>query len=224
MSDSILVVVAHSDDEVLGCGGTIARHISNGDNVIVLFMTDGVSARPEQDSEESDIRSNAASNAMNILGVSDVRQYRFPDNKMDGVLLLDVVKVIEKVVQEIKPTVVYTHFLHDLNIDHQITHQAVMTCCRPQQSSSVKKILSFEVLSSTEWNSTSLPAFRPNYIVDISAYWDQKKRALECYADEMRTFPHSRSYKCVESLAVLRGASNGFEKAEAFHVERILIE
>jgi LmbE family N-acetylglucosaminyl deacetylase len=171
-----------------------------------------------------DNRESASSCAMNVLGVKDVRQSKFPDNKMDSVPLLDIVKDIEAVISDLSPNIVYTHFAHDLNVDHRVTHSAVMTACRPQSWSSVKKILSFEVLSSTEWNSPSQPNFIANYIVDISTFWEKKLTALKCYDEEMREYPHSRSYRTVEALATLRGATNGFEKAEAFFVERILIK
>lgn len=222
MSDVVLVVAAHADDEVLGCGGTIAKHIDNGDKVIVMFMTDGVSSRCSNLSDDSEERASASQLAMSVLGVMDVRQLSFPDNKMDTVPLLEVVKSIEKIINQVNPETVYTHFANDLNVDHQVTHKAVMTACRPQSWSSVKKILSFEVLSSTEWNSHSLSSFKPQYIVNITEYWSKKIEALKCYQEEMRAFPHSRSYECVEALAMVRGATNGFEFAESFYVERII--
>jgi LmbE family N-acetylglucosaminyl deacetylase len=222
--ESVLVVVAHSDDEALGCGGTIAKHIDLGDDVTVVFMTNGVASRDNyvegQDTEKN--RGSAAQRALKVLGVSNFHQFGFPDNKMDTVALLDVTQAIEGVIQSSKPDIIYTHFMHDLNVDHQITHKAVMTACRPQSWSSVMKIFSFEVLSSTEWNSPSLSAFKPQYIVDISNYWDKKLASLKCYTEEMRVFPHSRSYECVEALAILRGATNGVKMAEAFFVERII--
>jgi len=220
---NVLVVAAHADDESLGCGGAIARHVSKGDSVTVMFMTDGVSSR-DTNSDYITLRESASSQAMAILGVSDIRQSNFPDNKMDSITLLDVVKDIEVVINDIKPEIVYTHFAHDLNVDHRVTHSAVMTACRPQSWSSIKKILSFEVLSSTEWNSPTAIQFIPNYFVDISDFWEQKLAALKCYSEEMRVFPHSRSYECVEALAVLRGATNGLFKAEAFCIERILCQ
>lgn len=219
---NVLVIAAHADDEALGCAGTIAKHVEHGDQVTVVFMTNGVSSRLTYKNADEDRRTGSAEKAMKILGVSDVHQYSFPDNKMDSLPLLDIVKVIESILSRVKPTTVYTHFAHDLNIDHKVTHTAVMTACRPQLSSSVKKILSFEVLSSTEWNSPSQNIFIPQYIVNITDFWDKKLAVLQCYHDEMRDFPHSRSYKCVEALATLRGATNGFNKGEAFFVERIL--
>jgi len=222
-NNNILIVAAHPDDEVLGCGGTIAKHRQNGDNVCVMFMTNGVAARQESNALTISQRKKAALSALNILGVSDVHFFDFPDNGMDSVPFIEIVQTIEQLINQVKPSTVYTHFAHDLNIDHRITHNAVMTACRPQKGASVKAILTFEVLSSTEWNSATLPQFTPQYIVDIQEFWELKINALAAYDAEIRAFPHSRSLPCIEALAVLRGASHGFEKAEAFFLERMLI-
>lgn len=221
MNDVVLVVAAHADDETLGCGGTIAKHIDNGDKVTVMFMTDGVSSRVLIEND-ADNRESASSCAMNILGVKDIRQSKFPDNKMDSVPLLDIVKDIEAVISDLSPNIVYTHFAHDLNVDHRVTHSAVMTACRPQAWCCVKQIFCFEVLSSTEWNSYSKSKFNPNKFVNIEQFWLQKKSALEAYHEEMRPHPHSRSMQAVEALAVLRGSVVGLKKAESFQIERII--
>ncbi|REL34815.1 PIG-L deacetylase family protein [Thalassotalea euphylliae] len=221
--NTVLVVAAHADDEVLGCAGTIAKHTANGDKVEVIFLTDGVSSRVDKVDESVIVaRRDAAAQSMKVLNVSAIHQADFPDNQLDTVPLLSVIHFIEPIIEQLKPQIVYTHFAHDLNIDHRICHQAVMTACRPQSGHGVKSIFSFEVLSSTEWNSPSLPSFTPQYINNISDYWPQKERALHCYQKEMRQFPHSRSFECIEALATLRGATHGFAKAEAFFVERIL--
>jgi LmbE family N-acetylglucosaminyl deacetylase len=222
MVNKVLVVAAHADDEALGCGGTMARHISQGDIVKVIFMTNGVSARSDVSSKDEDERHCLMLRALSAIGVEDHECFDFPDNQMDSVPLLNIIKAIESVIDIFQPSIVYSHFAHDLNIDHRITHQAVMTACRPVTGNSVKKILSFEVLSSSEWNSTSSPIFNPQYIIDISPYWQKKVDALLCYKEELRDFPHSRSLQCIEALATFRGATHGFSKGEAFQVERIL--
>lgn len=222
MTNSILVVVAHADDETLGCAGTIAKHIAEGDKVSIVFMTDGVSSRDHCGQQQEFERNSAMDNAMKTLGVKHYQCFDFPDNQMDSVPLLSIIKTIESLINKLKANIIYTHFAHDLNIDHKITHQAVMTACRPIKGSSVQEIYSFEVLSSTEWQSISQPSFRGQYIVDITQYWPKKEQALLCYQEELRDFPHSRSLPCIEALATLRGASHGFSKAEAFQVERIL--
>jgi len=221
MSKQILVVAAHPDDEVLGCSGTMARHVSDGDKVYVVFMSDGVTSRTCVESNEVEVRKQAAKDASNILGiVQSPRFLGFPDNRMDAVALLDIVQTLEQVIDEIEPEVVYTHHLGDLNIDHKITHQAVMTACRPQPEFCVREIYSFEVLSSTEW-STNNP-FIPNYFVDISDTLELKISAIKAYNSELRTFPHARSIESIKALAKYRGASMGIRAAEAFKVERLI--
>ncbi|WP_019613213.1 PIG-L deacetylase family protein [Psychromonas ossibalaenae] len=221
-NNRVLVVAAHADDEALGCAGTLAKHTASGDQVSIIFMTDGVSSRYPSNTEQSQARSDAKLKAMELLGITNIYQHSFPDNKMDSVPLLDIVQVVEQTISDIQPTIIYTHFASDLNIDHRVTHNAVMTACRPQKTSSVKTILSFEVLSSTEWNSPSQTAFTPQYIVDITNFWAVKEKVLNCYQEELRVFPHSRSLQCIEALATLRGATHGLNKAEAFFVERII--
>ena len=152
MSRKILVVAAHADDETLGCGGTIARHVSEGDTVHVMIMTNGVGARGDGDEKAIKERQEAFHKAMSILGVQKTYENDFPDNRMDTFPLLEITQSVEKVIKKIEPSIVYTHHYGDLNIDHQITHKAVITACRPIPQSSVKEIYSFEVLSSTEWS------------------------------------------------------------------------
>ena len=218
----ILVVAAHPDDEVLGCGGAIAKHTSSGDKVDILFMTDGVSSRGDSDSDVRE-RKESARQAADILGVSSVSFLDFPDNEMDSVPLLETVKAIEDVIFDIKPCVIYTHYSGDLNIDHQLTHRAVLTACRPHPDSFVKEIYSFEVLSSTHWQSYSEgTSFNPNYFLNIGKFIEKKIKALQCYNEEMREYPHARSYKVVKSMAEFRGGVVGLEYSEAFQVERVV--
>lgn len=219
MSKIVLVVAAHTDDEAIGCAGTIARHIAEGDQVHLLFMTDGVGSRDLQ-SNEALARLNAAHQAAKILGVSSFSNLRFPDNRMDSVSLLDIVKQIETQITEIQPEVIYTHHLGDLNIDHQVTHQAVVTACRPQPGFCVKEIYAFEVLSSTEWQTPGFFPFIPNFFVDITDFIATKVKTLEAYSVEMRETPHSRSMQHIEVLAKHRGHSIGVHAAEAFMLIR----
>lgn len=218
--NNVLVVAAHADDEALGCGGTIVKHVEQGDKVSVVFLTDGVGARGNDDSASE--RGYSAEKALKILGVSKTMCFDLPDNEMDSVSLLTIAKKIEGVISIEQPNIIYTHFFGDLNIDHQITNRAVLTACRPQKTCSVKEIYCFEVLSSTEWGTKAVNQFVPHKIVDITNVWDKKISALKCYEQEMRSSPHSRSYRAAEALACLRGETHGFNKAEAFYVERIL--
>lgn len=219
---SILVVASHPDDEALGCGGAMRRHADSGDEVGVLFLCDGVSARaPEQRSRAAAARREAACIAAEILGASEPRFLDFPDNRLDTVPLLDVVQAIETILAEVRPTVVYTHHSGDLNIDHRRTARAVMTACRPQGELMVRSIYGFEVPSSTEWAPPRAEeAFLPQHFVDIAGRLEAKLAALAAYGDEMRPFPHPRSGQAVTALAKWRGASAGLEAAEAFIVLR----
>jgi LmbE family N-acetylglucosaminyl deacetylase len=222
----ILVVVAHPDDEVLGCGGSIAKWSKDGHDIHILIMAEGATSRDKnrdrlKKKNELESLSNSAQIASKILGVQSVELLNFPDNRMDSVDLLDVVKTIEDYTEKLKPDVVITHHTGDLNIDHQITHQAVITACRPQPEQTVKRILSFEVPSATEWqSSTVFNHFVPNWFENISETLELKIKALKAYKSEMRKWPHARSIKAVEHLARWRGASMGYKAAEAFMLVR----
>ena len=226
MSENILVVAAHPDDEVLGCGGTIARHAENGDRVHILIVAEGLTSRQEERCRSamgiqlSDLKS-AAWKAKEILGAADVELLDYPDNRLDSVDRLDLIKSIEQRVALFQPETVYLHHSGDVNIDHRIVHDAVITACRPTPGHSVKRLLSFEAVSSTEWQPpTSAPIFQPNWFVDISLYWQSKKEALQAYSTEMREWPHPRSIKALHHLAQWRGAQVGCDAAEAFHLLR----
>lgn len=222
MNRTVLVVAAHTDDEALGCGGAIVRHVAEGDAVHAVFMADGVSSRPGCPPEDLDRREVAAKNAHAILGLQRVEYLGLPDNRMDSLPMLNVVQALEAIVQEIKPQVIYTHHYGDLNIDHRITHQAVMTVCRPLPGSHVREIYGFEVLSSTEWGILAHEAFNPNVFVDITNFLEAKLKALEAYSLEMRPVPHSRSIAHAAHLAKHRGHSVGVEAAEGFVAIRLL--
>jgi LmbE family N-acetylglucosaminyl deacetylase len=220
MNRSVLVIAAHADDEVLGCAGSIARHVAEGDLVHVVFMADGVTARPDAGASEHLKRFSAAEKAQANLGVKSIIQLGFADNRMDGIPLLDIVQRIESVIAELCPDLVYTHHSGDLNVDHRVTHHAVMTACRPLPGAIVREIRCFEILSSTEWTTTGLAQFQPNLFVDISSYLEKKLAAAAAYFEEMRAVPHSRSLAHVEVLARHRGYSVGVEAAEAFMIAR----
>ncbi len=217
---NILIVAAHADDEVLGCGGTIARHVNEDDTVNVIYMADGVTSRCLEKEDTLESRRSAAQKANHILGVNQSFYLDFPDNKMDSIPLLEIVNQLEALILELNPEVVYTHHYGDLNIDHRITHNAILTACRPQPNLSVKSIYSFEVMSSTEWNSPEQTPFHPNHFVDISPYIELKIEALMAYQEEMNEEPHSRSIEHLQSLAKHRGHSMGLNSAEAFMVIR----
>lgn len=223
MSNRVLVVAAHPDDEVLGCGGTIARHVSEGDFVEVIFLADGVFSRADSTVEEFNKRIQSAEEARKILGVSKYHYLGFPDNRLDSIPLLDIVQPLERLIFMISPSVVYTHHHGDLNIDHKITNQAVLTACRPIPNSSIREIHSFEILSSTEWATPNHNPFLPNLHINITQFLETKLKALEAYRVEMREFPHSRSVDHVRTLACHRGNCLGLAAAESFEVIRKIV-
>lgn len=209
MTDRILVIAAHPDDEALGCGGTIARHVAEGDDVHVLFVADGETSRVMAAKPNRNI---AAFEASKVLGTQPPIFFDYADQKLDTLPLLEITQDIESVVANIKPTIVYTHHAGDLNNDHRIVHQAAMTALRPLPGSTVRAIYAFEVLSSTEWGT----GFWPNHFVDIWNHLHRKFDALEKYEAEMRPYPHARCSESVTALARIRGTSVGVNMAEAF--------
>jgi len=219
----VLICVAHSDDETIGCGATIVNHVKKGDKVYCISMTDGVSARHPINKKNLEIRNRkiAAEKASKILGFKWINKFcgNFPDNAMDTVKFIEIVRLIEKAKKTINPEVIYTHSNSDLNIDHKIVCQATITAFRPQPKEKWEKILSFEIPSSTDYGDINQKEkFNPNYFVNIKKNWKKKLLALRCYKKEIRKYPHSRSYKGIELLAKNRGVQIGFEMAEAFQI------
>ena len=212
----VLAVVAHPDDEVLGAGGALARHALAGDEVHILILGTGATARPDSDAADVIGLRNAAVLAANSLGAT-VELKTLPDNRFDSVDLLDVAQLVEATAHSFRPEVVYTHSRADLNIDHRITHDAVLTACRPVPGSTVKRLLCFETPSSTEWG---VAAFKPTVFVDVSGSWNRKVDALRRYCDEMRPYPHPRSIEAISTLSMLRGSAAGLDRAEAFELVR----
>lgn len=215
----VLVIAAHPDDEVLGCGGTLARHAAEGDEVHVLFLADGESARGADGTAIAQ-RRDMACRAARALGTHPPRFLGLADNRLDGMDLLDIVQPIEAVIAELAPTRVYTHHGGDLNIDHRRAHQATLTACRPQPGTPVCGLYAFEVPSSTEWAGPGPTPFVPTRFVDITGHLTAKATALAAYNAELRRFPHARSTEGLEALARWRGVSAGLGAAEAFMVIR----
>ncbi len=223
----ILVVAAHPDDEILGVGGTIRKAVLAGDEAYAVILGEGQTSRwdsrelADQGAVESLHRDSYAASEM--IGYKEIFFESFPDNRFDTAALLDIVKVVEKYIKEIGPQVIYTHHSGDLNIDHRITNEAVLTATRPIGSYSVREIYGFETVSSTEWNfGNKKESFFAQKYVDITETFQVKCDAMRAYTSELCEFPHPRSLKMLEALAEVRGAGVGVEKAEAFEVIRIV--
>jgi len=222
---NVLCVAAHPDDEVLGVGGTLARHADNGDDVHVCILADGVAARYEniddKVQEQIQQRRNRAREACDRLGVTTTSFHQFPDNEFDSVKLLDIVQTIEAEVDSQAPDIVYTHHYGDLNVDHELACRATVTATRPLKESEVERVLAFETLSATEW---SMPApdnaFQPQKFVNVADHLDAKLDALAVYEDELREPPHPRTVNAVRKNAEVWGAKSGVPAAEPFELLR----
>jgi LmbE family N-acetylglucosaminyl deacetylase len=216
----VLVVAAHPDDEMLGCGGTLARLRAGGARVRILLLGEGPLARatdPESRNAADRLSVESALAAAASLGITDVRFAGLPDNRFDSLPLLDIIKIVEACGADFAPECVFTHHANDLNLDHAITHRAVLTAFRPLPGDAPLAILSFEVLSSTEYSSRGMgDVFFPTLYIDISSHLEAKLLALQAYSSEMRPWPHPRSHEAVEHLARLRGSQCGKDAAEAF--------
>lgn len=218
---NILVAAAHPDDEVLGCGGTIARLAHEGHSVFLGIMGQGITSRHSTagESEKSAVDALRACShrVADLLGIKEIIFHDLPDNRFDTVPLLDIAKIVEDLVLRFRPSVIYTHHAGDLNVDHQVLHRAVLTASRPTAGSSVKELYAFEVPSSTEWSFGQLqPIFSPNVFVDIKNTLATKIAAIKLYRTEIRDFPHPRSDEALRALARFRGSATGLEAAEAF--------
>ncbi len=222
---NILIIAAHPDDEVLGCGGTMARLAQEGHQVSVAILGEGISSRANsreaadqgalQKLRECSVRAAA------LLGIEDVQMFGLPDNRFDSVPLLEVVKIIENLVETRRPDEVYTQHGGDLNIDHLVTYRATLTATRPVTKQSVRAVYAYEVPSSTEWAFGSFqPSFRPNVFVDVSRTLELKIAAMHAYESESRSFPHPRAPEALRALATWRGSTAGLNAAEAFQMVR----
>jgi LmbE family N-acetylglucosaminyl deacetylase len=218
-----LVIAAHPDDEVLGCGGTIARLAAEGRAVHIAILGEGITSRSDR-REEADagavaaLRDRAGRVAAH-LGAQGFSAHGLPDNRFDTVPLLDVVKIIERLVEEVKPEAVYTQHGGDLNVDHAVTFRATLTAVRPLAGTGVSAVYGYEVASSTEWAFAQFdPPFHPQRYVDISATLERKIEAMQMYESEARPAPHPRSPDVLRALAARRGSEAGYLAAEAFTV------
>lgn len=212
----ILVIAAHPDDEVLGCGGTIARFAEEGNSVHICVVCDGVIARDRDDVRQME---KCAKDSAKVLGATDICFLNFKDQRLDEIPIVEINKSLEKIMQKFKPEIVFTHYRDDLNKDHRIVYEATMVAARPF-GIPVKKVYQYEVLSSTEWGFTE---FRPNTFVEIKKTIGKKIDAFSKYKTEIRDFPHPRSIEGIRVKAMYNGMKSGFEFAEAFILERDLL-
>ncbi|MEM7083804.1 MAG: PIG-L deacetylase family protein [Pseudomonadota bacterium] len=214
-----LVLAAHPDDEVLGVGGTIPRIKANGGRVTVVIVTDGSSTQYAGNAEIVESKSRSLEEANKLIGTDNVIQWTFPDMKLDSVDHVSLNKAIEAIIAERQFETVFVHNRNDINRDHQLIYESLLVATRPVVDQPVKNILAYQVNSATEWGGrTADTYFVPNLFVDISATIDTKLKALECYKDELRDYPHPRSVKAVRDRAAVYGSEVGYHYAEGFEV------
>ena len=214
-----LVIAPHMDDEVLGCGGTIARHKASGDAVWVIFVANRIYDH-QFDPAKNAIEETHSLKAKEILGYDEAIFLNLDDERLD-VAVQDIIIPLERHIAEIKPTIVYVPFRGDNNQDHRAVFDATRVALRPLATNFVRDIFMYEVPSSTDqspplWDSF----FLPNYYIDITEFWDKKIKALRCYDTEKRVYPNPRSSEALKVLSQRRGIEGGFNCAEAFMVLR----
>lgn len=222
---NVLVIAAHPDDEVLGCGGTMAQYARAGHRVHVAILGEGITSRHQQraDARAEDIvqLQTDSHGVAQRLGVEKLSMFGFPDNRFDSVPLLEIVKVLEELIEDCQPSVVYTQHGGDLNVDHVATYRATLTATRPMLNSPVKKLYAYEVQSSTEWSFQRFhPIFQPNVFIDIQDTLQDKIDAMALYQSEIREYPHPRSSEALEAYAKRWGSVAGLHYAEAFELVR----
>lgn len=222
---NILVVAAHPDDEVLGCGGTIARLAIENNHVYIAILGEGLTSRFPQ-REQVDIKlvqalRGTAQSVADCLGAKKLFTYDLPDNRFDTVPLLDIVKLIEDLIKRTQPQIIYTHNGSDLNIDHTLVFRATLTATRPLPDCVVKTVYSYEVPSSTEWAmGKDSSSFQPNVFMNIEGTLELKLKAMALYEGELRAFPHPRSAEAIRVIANRWGSVSGCRSAEAFTLIR----
>jgi len=222
--EPVLVVAAHPDDEILGCGATMARIASEGQPVHIAILGEGITSRVSRDDSDAKLlrrlHQQAEAAALKV-GAKDVVLFKLPDNRLDTLPMLEIAKLIEGLIQKLRPAVIYTHHPGDLNVDHGIVHRAVLIATRPVLGHPVSEVLTFEVPSSTEWAFQKIePVFRPNVFVEVSKTLDAKIAALACYDSETRNFPHPRSEQALRAIATRWGSVSGCTAAESFELVR----
>ncbi len=225
---NILAIIAHPDDEVLGCGSTLRKLANQGNDVYTGVLCMAAGAR--HDRPPLDVFKDEVDEAHRIIGIRDTLGFEFENIKFNVIPHLDIVKAVEEALKRFRPEWVFTHHPGDLNVDHRVCYEATMAALRlPQRLSTdlpatmIKKVFLMEVLSSTDWTTALDTAFRPNCHVDISKTFEDKMRALRCYANALKPAPHARSEGNIEAHARLRGAEVNVVMAEAFFVVRDLI-
>jgi LmbE family N-acetylglucosaminyl deacetylase len=215
-SSAVLAIVAHPDDEVLGCGGTLPLHVRRGERVEVVIACESTSLRYGGPRGMVDMNAQMHA-AAGELGVHNVTQLGFEDQNLESIRLTNLIAPLAEIVDRLQPRVVYCQYGGDVNRDHQLLFKAALVACRPTHSS-IEGLFAFYTHSSTEW---AYPrSFVPDTWVDITDTLERKLAAMACYKSEMRDYPHPRSLKAIRSKAEATGSECCLAAAEAFMTVR----
>lgn len=214
---SILIIAAHPDDEVLGCGGTIRHFVEKGNQVHICFVTDGTTGRDGVTKQQVEGKHAESERAAELLGVTAIHRLPFQDMRLGTVPHRELNNALADVWQAVRPEIVFSHSNTDINLDHRCIYDAVEVLARPSENG-LRELYAYEVPSSTEWRLGK--SFVPTTFFNIAPHLAVKQQALACYKTELREFPHPRSVKGVEVFAQYRGLQSGYEYAEAFQLMR----
>lgn len=227
-NQTVMVIAAHPDDEVLGLGGTIAKLADRGANIHLLILTDGSTSQYRNDPDLAEIlheKKNETEACAKILGIQTIIYGGFPDMKLDTIPHIILNQCIEQALNQYHPEIVFTHFWGDVNLDHQLAFHSTMVAVRPTKEQTVRELFCYRIPSSTEWSAPNeTKAFSPNYFVDVSGYEKQKKKAIACYEKELREYPHPRSLQAVSEADTAAGLKVGLLQAEEFMIIRYIFK
>ncbi len=227
ITNKILIICAHPDDDILGCGGVISRYLSQGKSIRIIFIAEGSSCRFEANQLDEKIvyntierRNSFGMKALNSLGINNYKFYNLPCGRLDTISVIEINKIIESEIKNFSPDTIFTHSEHDTNNDHRIIFNSTLMATRPTSKYKVNNLLTYEIPSSSEWR--YVESFQPNYFeeleeADVVKKWD----ALSFYESEIQEFPFPRSRDGIFTLAKYRGMQSGFNFAEAFKIIRI---
>ncbi len=213
----ILIIATHPDDETLGCGGTILRHIANKDKVYWLIATK-MKNKKKWKENKINLRKNEILSVYKKFKFSKKYELDFETSYLDSIPIGEIIHKLNKVVIDCKPDIVYCPNIDDVHTDHQIISKACSGLAKSFRFNFIKRILTYEVISETNYNFFNNEEFKPNYFVNIQNYLKQKIEIMKIYKSEMKKFPFPRSVEAIEALAKIRGAQSNLKAAEAFKI------
>lgn len=221
----VVVIAPHADDEIIGCGATIAKHVAEGDEVAVIVATNAAVGAPELYTQERiDLVRSEALEAHRFLGVRETLFMEFPAPALNAYPEYKISLGLSELFAELKPDFLYLPFAGDMHQDHKAIYRAALVSARPRGEHIIENIYCYETLSETEWSPMYEKYFVPNHFVDVSEFFQKKLEAMAIFKTQLREFPESRSLEALEALAKYRGATIGVQRAEAFAVERQIVK